>query len=93
MSLTYDQQLYFRKVTQDLGVPEGQANFEEDIFTGDGSTLAFTLTQTPDVTNYTPVVLLNNTQQSGSQISISGTTLTFVTAPVLNTVIEVNYQY
>lgn len=93
MSLTYDQQLYFRKVTQDLGVPEGQANFKEDLFTGDGSTLAFTLTQTPDITNYTPVVLVNNAQQSGSQISISGTTLTFTAAPALNDVIEVNYQY
>ena len=93
MALTYDQQVYYRRVIQDFGIPEGAGNFKSDTFTGDGATTVFNLNHAPDVTNFTPIVLLNNAFQNGSQISIAGMTLTFITAPPNSSNIQCNYQY
>lgn len=93
MALTYDQQTYYRRTVQDLGVPEGASNFKSDTFTGNGATTAFTLSHAPDLTDYTPVILLNNGMQDTAQASISGTTLTFVTAPIGGSIVRCSYQY
>jgi hypothetical protein len=93
MSLTYDQQMYFRRSAGDLGSPEAPLNWKSDTFLGDGSTLVFTLSHTPDQTNYTPTVTVSGGLQNGEQFSIATATLTFVSAPSNNAPIEVNYQY
>ncbi|HWY34319.1 MAG TPA: hypothetical protein VNX68_06710 [Nitrosopumilaceae archaeon] len=93
MALTYDQQLYYRRSSQDLGVPEGALNFKSDSFTGDGVTIVFILSHSPDQTNFTPIVIVNNVTQGTSQIVIVGTNLTFAVAPALNAIIQVNYQF
>lgn len=54
-----------------------------DSFTGTGAQTAFTLSQTPRSTS--ELVFLNGIPQTRTtDYSISGTTLTFVTAPKLN---------
>jgi len=93
MSLTYDQQTYYRRTNQDLGVPEGNLNFKSDSFTGDGVTTNFALSHTPDQTNYTPFASINDAMQNVSQFSISTSTLVFVTAPAFGLVVRCNYQY
>lgn len=94
MSLSLDNQLYLRKVIQDFGVSEGQSPlaFSHEDFTGDGTTVAFTIAHTPN-TLFTPLILLNSLFQGASAALISGTTLTFTTAPALNAKVEVNYSY
>ena len=64
--------------------------FSVDNFTGNGSTLAFTLTGTPYDLNST-FVYINGVYQNKSTYSISGTTVTFTTAPPLTSSIEVMY--
>lgn len=93
MALSYDQQMYYRRTNQDLGIPEGNVGFSSDVFTGDGATTNFALAHTPDQTNYTPLVTVNGAVQSSSQFSISTSTLVFVTAPTLGLVVRCNYQY
>ena len=57
-------------------------------FTGDGTTVIYTLAATLGVRNLTSVHI-NGVYQNKSTYTLSGTTLTFSQAPPLNTVIEV----
>ena len=59
-----------------------------DTFTGDGSTVAYTLSTTPATINYTTAVIGGVTQPR-SAYSVVGTTLTFTSAPANNQIIEV----
>ena len=59
-----------------------------DTFTGDGSTVDYTLSSTPASTDAVDVYL-NGIYQNKSNFSVSGTTLTFSTAPTASTAIEV----
>ena len=67
----------------------GSADAVTDEFTGDGSTTAFTLTADPDVEGNT-MVFIDGVYQEKATYSISGTTLTFSTAPANGQSIEVN---
>ena len=58
-------------------------------FTGDGSTTAFTLSQDPKSENNTQVYI-NGVYQQKTDYTVSGTTLTFDTAPTSGDIIEVN---
>ena len=57
-------------------------------FTGDGTTVAYTITATYGLENLTSVHI-NGVYQHKATYSLSGTTLTFSQAPPLNTIIEV----
>ena len=59
-----------------------------DTFTGNGSTVAYTLSVTPATINYTTAVVGGVTQPR-SAYSVVGTTLTFTSAPANNQIIEV----
>ena len=59
-----------------------------DTFTGDGSTVAYTLSTTPATINYTTAVVGGVTQPR-SAYSVVGTTLTFTSAPANTQIIEV----
>jgi hypothetical protein len=59
-----------------------------DTFTGNGSTVAYTLSVTPATINYTTAVVGGVTQPK-SAYSVVGTTLTFTSAPANNQIIEV----
>jgi hypothetical protein len=63
-----------------------------DVFTGNGSTVAWTLTQDPVVVNNTDVSINGVTQVPGTDYTLSGTTLTTTTAAPLNAVILVKYR-
>jgi len=56
-------------------------------FTGDGSTTSFTLSTSPTNKNFT-IVSVNGTIIAKSAYSVSGTTLTFTSAPASSAVIE-----
>ena len=58
-------------------------------FTGDGSTTAFTLNAAPGSENNTQV-FINGVYQQKTDYTVSGTTLTFDTAPTNGDIIEVN---
>jgi len=62
-----------------------------DDFTGDGSTVVFTLSASPSTKNATNVYI-DGVYQSKDNYSTSGSTLTFSTAPPLNSAIEVVSQ-
>ena len=64
------------------------SGFEKNNFTGTGSQTAFTLNQTVNEENMT-FVFIQGVYQDKSTYSISGTTLTFVTAPQSGYTIEV----
>ena len=66
----------------------GDGNVAVDTFSGDGSTTAFTLAANPQNENNTQV-FIDGIYQSKSNYAVSGTTLTFSTAPPNNTSIEV----
>lgn len=69
----------------------GATNMNVDVFSGNGSTTAFTLTADPGTKNNTDV-FISGVHQAHSTYSISGTTLTFSTAPGTGTSnIEVCY--
>jgi hypothetical protein len=59
-----------------------------DNFTGNGSTVAFTLTSTLGIKNITSIHI-SGVYQNKSTYTVAGTTLTFSEAPPLNSVIEV----
>jgi hypothetical protein len=59
-----------------------------DTYTGDGSTVAYTLSVEPATINYTTAVVGGVTQPK-SAYSIVGTTLTFTSAPANNQIVEV----
>lgn len=52
-----------------------------DYFNGDGSTTAFTLTRTVNSVNDVEVVINNVVQQPSTAYTLSGTTITFTSAP------------
>jgi hypothetical protein len=69
----------------------GATNVNIDNFSGNGSTTAFTLTSDPSTENNT-AVFINGVYQQKNTYSVSGTTLTFSTAPPTGTSnIEVSY--
>ena len=66
----------------------GDGNVSVNTFTGNGSTTAFTLSVDPGDENNTRV-FVDGVYQSKSNYSVSGTTLTFSTAPPADTAVEV----
>ena len=68
------------------------ANTTVNTFTGDGSTTAFTLSTDPVNENNTNV-FIDGVYQSKSNYSVSGTTLTFSTAPPDTSAIEVSLGF
>jgi hypothetical protein len=58
----------------------GATNMNIDLFSGNGSTTAFTLTADPSTENNVNI-FISGVQQAHSTYSIAGTTLTFSTAP------------
>lgn len=70
------------------GILSGFANV--DNFTGDGSTLSFTLTATPGNETATNVYI-NGVYQFKNTYSLSSATLLFSTAPPITSLIEVSY--
>ncbi len=56
-------------------------SFTTDVFAGNGSTTAFTLTETPPNANSVLVFVDGILQKASTNYSISGTTLTFTSAP------------
>ena len=69
-----------------IGNPPAEAytNTVKDSFNGDGSTVAFTMSQ-PSLTNDVRVVVENVVQDPTVAYSCSGTTLTFTSAPPVGT--------
>ena len=63
-----------------------------DVFTGNGSTTAWTLSQDPVVVNNTDVSINGVTQIPGTDYTLSSTTLTTTTAAPLNAKILVKYR-
>lgn len=69
----------------------GTTNANVDTFSGDGSTVAFTLSGDPGTKNNT-MVEVGGVYQNKATYSVSGTTLTFSTAPANGVSIEVNWN-
>lgn len=67
------------------------ATFVEDQFTGDGSTVAFTLSETVS-SDAEASVFIQGALQDTDQYSITGKTLTFSSAPADQTAIRVRYS-
>ena len=77
-----------------VGVNEletGLKSFTTDTFTGNGSTTAFTLTESPTNTNSLMVFVDGILQKSSTNYGVSGTTLTFTSAPANSAEIEVKH--
>jgi hypothetical protein len=72
-----------------LGI--GAASYQVDNFTGTGSQTVFTLTAASLGENFT-FVYINGVYQNKNTYAVSGTTLTFSTAPPLTSLIEVMYN-
>jgi hypothetical protein len=66
----------------------GTLNANVDAFTGDGSNVAFTLATSPASANYT-MVAVQGILQPKSTYTVSGSTLTFSSAPPSTAIIEV----
>ena len=66
----------------------GSLTADVDSFTGDGSTVDFTLAKAPTGENYT-IVAVQGVLQPKSSYSVSGSTLTFSSAPPDTAIIEV----
>lgn len=82
-TLSYNDEIQLRRLLNDFGVPPGEAQlvYQQDSFTGDGVTFTFTLNYTPTI--YPVFVYLNGVlQQSPEQITVTGTSVAFVTIPV-----------
>lgn len=73
-----------------LAVVTAYGDWIEDEFTGDGTTTVFTLSESPGSTN-SAFVIVGATLQGGSDYSIGGASLTFVTAPPSGSPIRVKY--
>ena len=69
----------------------GAAVYQVQNFTGDGSTLSFTLSTSSQGENYT-FVYINGVYQNKNTYSVSGTTLLFSTAPPKTSLIEVMFN-
>jgi len=80
--------------TGSVGADELAANlksFTNDVFTGDGSAVAFTLSETPPNANSVLVFVDGILQKSSTNYSISGSTLTFTSAPDASAEIEAKH--
>ena len=64
--------------------------FPLDTFTGDGTTVAFTMTFAPASTN-SMVVCVDGVKQAATTYGINGYTLTFTEAPPSSSVVEILY--
>tara|TARA_B110000483_G_scaffold239372_1_gene317718 strand:- start:7 stop:1770 length:1764 start_codon:yes stop_codon:yes gene_type:complete len=71
-----------------MALPLASTDFKLNQFSGDGSTVAFTLSAAPASENDTSVYI-NGVYQSKSNYAIAGTTITFSTAPPATTSVEV----
>jgi hypothetical protein len=69
----------------------GAASYQVDNFTGTGSQTVFTLSTASLGENFT-FVYINGVYQNKNTYTVSGTTLTFSTAPPLTSLIEVMYN-
>lgn len=56
-----------------------------DVFDGDGATVAFSLTRAPGVASNCDVSIAGATQRPATDYTVSGTTITFTTAPPIGT--------
>lgn len=72
-----------------VGIGAGASTVQN--FTGDGTTVIFTLSGTPNSENST-LVYINGVYQQKNTYSVSGTTLTFSQAPPLTSSIEVVFN-
>jgi hypothetical protein len=77
---TYQMIPVVGSVTPDK-LSENLRNFTVDTFTGNGSTVAYTLTATPASANSILVIVDGIVQTRTTNYSLSGTTLTFASAP------------
>jgi len=73
---------------------EQMKTFTTDTFSGDGSTVAFTLSETPPNVNTLLVMVDGIVQKAGASYNytLSGTTLTFTSAPDSSAEIEVKHM-
>jgi hypothetical protein len=69
----------------------GAASYQIDNFTGTGSQTIFTLSAASSGENFT-FVYINGVYQNKNTYTVSGTTLTFSTAPPYTSLIEVMYN-
>ena len=69
----------------------GAFSYNIQVFTGNGSTVVFTLSSSSIGTNYSNIYI-NGVYQNKTTYSISGTTLTFTEAPPYTSKIEVLYN-
>ena len=77
--------------TYDNIVGQGVSSLTPQNFTGDGATVAFTLSAAPNSENST-FVYVNGVYQQKNTYSVSGTTLTFSQAPPTTSTIEVMFN-
>lgn len=77
--------------TYDNIVGQGVFSLTPQNFTGDGATVAFTLSAAPNSENST-FVYINGVYQQKNTYSVSGTTLTFSQAPPTTSTIEVMFN-
>jgi len=81
--------------TGSVGADQLAANlksFTTDVFAGNGSATAFTLSETPAVANSVMVFVDGILQKSSTNYSISGATLTFTSAPDASAEIEAKHM-
>jgi hypothetical protein len=76
--------------TYDNVVAAGSGSYTVQNFTGDGTTVAFTLTNAPASENSTNVYINGVYQQKNTYI-VAGVVLTFSEAPPITSTIEINY--
>ena len=76
--------------TYDNVIAAGSGTYTVQNFTGDGTTVAFTLTNAPASENSTNVYI-NGVYQQKNTYSLAGAVLTFSQAPPVTSSIEVNY--
>jgi len=69
----------------------GAASFQIQNFTGDGTTVAFTLSNSSIGENYT-FVYINGVYQNKDTYAVNGTALTFSTAPPTTSKIEIMFN-
>jgi len=77
--------------TYDNVIGIGAASYQVDNFTGTGSQTVFTLSAASLGENYT-FIYINGVYQNKNTYTVSGTTITFSTAPPLTSLIEVMYN-
>ena len=71
----------------------GKVNIVKDSFTGDGSTIAFTLSQAPAAATAIKVFIGNIHQNPGTAYTVSTSTLSFSSIPPLGQTIEVYHNF